>query len=172
LVVDEIRQPAPDRVAEDLDRYQHPEDEPEAAADEMEAAAEGGERRALLDLDDRTRETEEDEGENTRHEPDQQPDRDDRDEGDVDDDQAAVLYSAGDLAQLRWLLPVRMGERDRDSAAEEELAEQAGHRHRADREHDRRDFDPAGQVERIDIDLEAEGIEQTQGQEDDHREGQ
>src|SRR5215218_3212690 len=94
-VMDQGREAAADRIAAELDRRQDQEDEPEIAAHEGHAAAQGSGRRPVLELDDRAGEAEPDEGEDARDEAEQYSDRDDRDENQVDDDQPAVVEAPG-----------------------------------------------------------------------------
>ena len=109
---------------------------------------------SVLDLDHRPGQAEPDEDEDAGNEEGDQADDDQGDVGEVDHDQPPVVDHAGDFAQRRRLLVRRVGERDRDRAGVEDLAEQAGRRRaRARRAISGGELEPAAEVERVDVDV-------------------
>ena len=85
------------------------DDQPEVAANEVEAAGKRAAHGAALDLDHRRGQPEVDEGEHAGHEEQRQPDGDDDDEDEVDRDQPTVADHPRHFAQRRRLSVVRGG---------------------------------------------------------------
>ena len=133
-VVDAVLGELADQVADELDRGEDEEDQPEVAADQAGAAAQGLAHAAALELDHRPGQPEPDEDEDAGDEEEQQADDHQADVDNVDQDQAAVVEPLRDFERSRGLSPVRVGEGDGDGAAVEDLAEQAGDRDRRRRQ--------------------------------------